>query len=106
MAKNVVNYVCTNCGAQSATWSGRCHVCGEWNTLQEQVVLEAGKAGSGGKTLQAESVAKLAKTDTLKRLATGISEVDTVLGGGFVAGSVSLIAGQPGIGKSTLLLQL
>jgi DNA repair protein RadA/Sms len=104
--KNAVQYVCSNCGAKSTTWSGRCHVCGEWNTLQEQLVIEPGSLPLGGHVLKAQSVAKLAKQDGVKRLATGISEVDTVLGGGFVAGSVSLIAGQPGIGKSTLLLQL
>lgn len=108
MAKrNPVQYVCSNCGAQSSTWSGRCHVCGEWNTLQEQLVIELAKSGaSAGRALKPESVAKLSKADSLKRLGTGIPEVDTVLGGGFVAGSVNLIAGQPGIGKSTLLLQL
>ncbi len=104
--KNSVRFVCSNCGAISATWSGRCFQCGEWNTLEEQIDVATGSAGIGGKTLEAKSVANLAKTDKLKRLSTGISEVDTVLGGGFVAGSVTLIAGQPGIGKSTLLLQL
>jgi DNA repair protein RadA/Sms len=105
--KNAVQYVCSNCGAQAATWSGRCHVCGEWNTLQEQLVIEPGSAASSsGHALTAQSVGKLAKADNQERLATGINEVDTVLGGGFVAGSVTLIAGQPGIGKSTLLLQL
>ncbi len=104
--KSVVNFVCSNCGAVSASWSGRCFQCGEWNTLQEQVDASAVTISAGGKSLQAQSVAKLAKTDMLKRLMTHVSEVDTVLGGGFVAGSVTLIAGQPGIGKSTLLLQL
>jgi len=104
--KTAVRFVCSNCGAVSATWSGRCFQCGEWNTLEEQVETSAAAIKSGGRVLQAESVANLAKVDSLKRLATGMAEVDTVLGGGFVAGSVNLIAGQPGIGKSTLLLQL
>jgi len=109
MAKrNSVQYVCSNCGAQSATWSGRCHVCGEWNTLQEQLIIEPGKAtrAANGHALKPEAASKLAKADTLSRIATGIEEVDKVMGGGFVVGSVNLIAGQPGIGKSTLLLQL
>jgi len=105
--KGSVRYVCSSCGAVAVTWSGRCHVCGEWNTLQEQLALESvAKVAAGGTTLIPQSVSKLAQKDQLQRLSTGVSEVDTVLGGGFVAGSVSLIAGQPGIGKSTLLLQL
>lgn len=99
-------YICSNCGAQASTWSGRCHVCGEWNTLEEQLVIDKTSPGGGGTALKAESVSKLAKTDNAKRIKTGMNEVDVVLGGGFVAGSVNLIAGQPGIGKSTLLLQL
>lgn len=105
--KNSAQFVCSNCGAQSSTWSGKCHVCGEWNTLEEQLVISSSQPGSGGgKAVVAESVAKLAKSDSSKRIKTGLNEVDVVLGGGFVAGSVNLIAGQPGIGKSTLLLQL
>lgn len=104
--KRVARYECISCGTVAATWSGRCHVCGEWNTLQEQLIIEAGAAGNSGVALRPERVNKLAKTDRLERLVTGIAEVDTVLGGGFVTGSVSLIAGQPGIGKSTLLLQI
>lgn len=104
--KTAVRFVCSNCGAVSATWSGRCFQCGEWNTLQEQVDATPASIRAGGAILKGETVGKVAKADTTKRLATGIEEVDTILGGGFVAGSVSLIAGQPGIGKSTLLLQL
>ncbi len=104
--KAVVRFECANCGAVAATWSGRCHVCGEWNTLQEQLAIEQGAGQAAGKPLVAERVDKLVKADRLERLATAMNEVDTVLGGGFVAGSVNLIAGQPGIGKSTLLLQL
>lgn len=106
MAKVSPRYVCSNCGAVSSTWSGRCHICGEWNTLQEQVATDAKSVAKGGRVLAPELVNKVAKQDTASRLATGMPEVDVVLGGGFVAGSVNLIAGQPGIGKSTLLLQL
>lgn len=105
MAKrDALRYVCSNCGAVSATWSGRCHVCGEWNTLQEQLLVTPGGVKSGGRALNTEDVATTAKRDH-QRLLSGIAEIDDVLGGGFVAGSVNLIAGQPGIGKSTLLLQ-
>ena len=107
MAKrDSVQFVCNSCGAASATWSGRCYSCGEWNTLEEQITLGSSSVAKAGKQLKTESVGKLAKTDTSKRLKTGVDEVDSVLGGGFVAGSVTLIAGQPGIGKSTLLLQI
>jgi DNA repair protein RadA/Sms len=80
-------------------------VCGEWNTLQEQVEVTTATAGASGNRLKIESVAKAAVTKT-KRVGTGMKDVDEVLGGGLVAGSVNLLAGQPGIGKSTLLLQL
>lgn len=80
-------------------------MCGEWNTLQEQVEVTTATAGASGNRLKIEPVAKAAVTKT-KRVTTGMKDVDEVLGGGLVAGSVNLLAGQPGIGKSTLLLQL
>ncbi|HTE58063.1 MAG TPA: DNA repair protein RadA [Verrucomicrobiae bacterium] len=100
-----VQYVCSNCGAESSTWSGKCYACGEWNTLQEQLIAAATPGASAGRSLTTQSVSKALAKDHA-RLITGIKEIDTVLGGGLVAGSVNLIAGQPGIGKSTLLLQL
>lgn len=103
--KDSVQYVCSNCGAASSTWSGRCYNCGEWNTLQEQLQVTTGQIKSGGKTLQTQTVSSSLAKDH-KRLSSGIDEIDTVLGGGIVTGSVNLLAGQPGIGKSTLLLQL
>jgi len=104
--KPVSSYICNNCGAVSSSFSGKCLQCGEWNTLQEQLTAST-LAGSvaGGKQLAPQSVSKAITSDN-KRLSSGISEVDDVFGGGIVAGSVNLIAGQPGIGKSTLLLQL
>lgn len=105
MGKNKVQYVCSSCGAFSAAYSGKCFNCGEWNTLQEQLSVSTANVSSGGKILQPETITNALKSDH-KRLKTGISEVDITLGGGFVAGSVNLLAGQPGIGKSTLLLQL
>ncbi len=100
-----VKYVCSNCGATSGTWTGRCQNCGEWNTLTEQLEVSTATAGASGKSLQSETLAQAAKTRTA-RITTGIADVDLVLGGGIVPGSINLLAGQPGIGKSTLLLQL
>lgn len=103
--KDNVRYVCSNCGAESSSWSGKCFTCGEWNTLEEQVVVDTKNLKSGGHKLAVQSVSRSLAKDH-ERLVTGITEVDSVLGGGIVAGSINLIAGQPGIGKSTLLLQL
>jgi DNA repair protein RadA/Sms len=100
-----VKYICSNCGAGYSTWTGRCQNCGEWNTLQEQVEVSTAAAKSTGSKLKTEDVIK-AIADKPNRILSGTTDVDVVLGGGFVAGSVNLLAGQPGIGKSTLLLQL
>lgn len=104
--KPTTQFACTTCGAISTSWSGRCFNCGEWNTLQEELSLDATAIAKTGRTLSAQPVNKLAVRDTAGRLPTGMTDIDTVLGGGFVKGSVNLIAGEPGIGKSTLLLQL
>lgn len=106
--KAATRYVCSNCGALSSSWVGRCAQCGEWNTLQEEAVVSVGRGGtstSGGRALTSSSVGVSLARD-MARLSCGIADVDDVLGGGVVAGSINLIAGQPGIGKSTLLLQL
>ncbi len=104
--KPAIRYVCSSCGAQHSSYAGRCNTCGEWNTLQEQLT-PAAVAGTitSGNRLATQSVSASVAHDH-QRLLTGIGEVDAVFGGGIVAGSVNLIAGQPGIGKSTLLLQL
>jgi DNA repair protein RadA/Sms len=106
--KQSAQFVCTNCGAVRAAWAGRCDNCGEWNTLQEEalVVTSGGGSLSSKKQLEVISAKNVVKSDSAKRILVGISDVDIVLGGGLVPGSVSLIAGQPGIGKSTLLLQV
>lgn len=103
--KSAVQYVCSNCGEPSSSYSGRCPHCGEWNTLEEQLAPTALAAvANNGHRLQPQDMAKIsAKPET--RIASSIKEVDDVLGGGIVPGSVTLLAGQPGIGKSTLLLQ-
>jgi DNA repair protein RadA/Sms len=98
-------YICNACGAQSSSWSGKCFACGGWNTLEQQLNLDSPTSLKRGHVLKTETIDKALSNDN-KRLQTGIAEVDNTLGGGFVAGSVSLLAGQPGIGKSTLLLQL
>lgn len=104
--KPASRYVCSNCGALTTSWSGKCPRCGEWNTLEEQL-SPATVAGSiaHGMVLKSQTVAVSLASDQA-RLLSGIHEIDNVFGGGIVAGSVNLIAGQPGIGKSTLLLQL
>lgn len=107
MAKKSVRYECSNCGAITGTWTGRCQSCGEWNTLQEQLLVDSiASATKAGHSLSPTTLSAIAKIKKEPRLSTHMAEVDTVLGGGFVLGSVNLIAGQPGIGKSTILLQL
>lgn len=105
--KPSVRYVCADCGETSISWAGKCPHCGAWNTLQEEAILltGSGAAAIGGRVLQAAPAKQLVAHDQ-QRMLTQMPDVDTVLGGGIVAGSVNLIAGQPGIGKSTLLLQL
>ena len=88
----------------ASSWSGRCYNCGEWNTLEEQVPVDR-KLATGGAKLKTVSISAAVSHDSV-RLVSGIGEVDNVLGGGLVPGSVILLAGQPGIGKSTLLMQL
>ncbi|HET9721741.1 MAG TPA: DNA repair protein RadA [Candidatus Saccharimonadales bacterium] len=106
MAKSSgVKFICSNCGAAYGKWQGRCSTCGQWNTLVEQVEVNTATAGASGRRLAVDSISAAVK-DKTARIKSGLAEVDEVLGGGFVAGSVNLLAGQPGIGKSTLLLQL
>ena len=109
--KSKIVFVCQECGAQAGKWMGKCGDCGAWNSLVEERATEpvaAAAAGNryaqfgagGGATLYAE--VELANS---VRLSTGIDEFDRVLGGGIVPGSLVLLGGEPGIGKSTLLLQ-
>jgi DNA repair protein RadA/Sms len=109
-AKGTTLFVCSNCGEEFIQWQGRCSNCGEWNTLKEfHIAAEKGSGRGGGYSGQTKSTAqKLADIagDKLVRRATGLSELDRVLGGGLVPGSVLLLGGDPGIGKSTLLLQV
>lgn len=110
MAKTQVSFVCQECGYDSPQWLGKCPECGNWNTFKEFRSEGKGKASSGGRAPAPVSVSpKILKEITFQkgeRVLTGFAELDTVLGGGIVPGSVTLLAGDPGIGKSTLLLQL
>ncbi|MDH5184158.1 MAG: AAA family ATPase, partial [Gammaproteobacteria bacterium] len=111
MAKQKLQYSCSECGASFPKWSGQCGDCGGWNTLLE-VVAGTSPASSrfGGYSGDAGNrrVVDLAEVDTgadAPRISSGLAELDHVLGGGLVAGSVVLLGGDPGIGKSTILLQ-
>ena len=114
MARARTAYVCSECGAEHNKWQGQCAECGVWNTLAEFVVQPATKSaaanprGGYAGAVDAPKVTQLATvaTEAEQRSATGIAELDRVLGGGLVTGSVVLIGGDPGIGKSTLLLQM
>lgn len=99
-------FICSNCGAQALKWQGQCPRCGEWNTLQEKVVVRRkGGISHVPAGIQAVSLADIPVEHTEAR-STGFKPLDTVLGKGFVPGGAVLLGGEPGIGKSTLLLQL
>ena len=107
MAKSKQIYVCQNCGTAAPKWQGQCAACGEWNTLIAEILTENPRKSTQAKHAQNDasaSLAVLAEAEPL-RLSTGSGELDRVLGGGLVPGSVTLIGGDPGIGKSTLMLQ-
>ncbi len=107
--KSKTVFLCTNCGNETPKWSGRCPSCGQWNTLEEYTPAPSGKGASVPAARTTSAVAKRlneAKTDEALRFTTGLSELDRVLGGGAVKGSLVLVSGAPGIGKSTLLLQI
>ena len=108
MAKTKIEFVCRECGASHHQWAGQCLDCKEWNTLEEIVISQATSSKSEIlKDLPASKVQNLSEitTQNKERLSTGLSELDRTLGGGLVDGSVVLIGGDPGIGKSTLILQ-
>lgn len=108
MAKTKTVFFCTSCGNESPKWQGRCQACGQWNTMEEHIEKPSapGKAriSSASKRI-ARKITEVA-TDAETRFSTGIGELDRVLGGGAVEGSLVLVGGAPGIGKSTLLLQI
>lgn len=117
MAKEKTVYVCSNCGEEWPKWAGQCRCCGQWGTLEENVVLAKSSARGGGGTAvrgsggygrpvsPAKPIVQYS-TERAVRLPTGVGEFDRVLSGGIVPGAVILLAGEPGIGKSTLLLEV
>ncbi len=109
MAKKKVRYVCSSCGAVFPKWYGRCPECGAWNTINEEVIDDPGKSkGFQVAKVSVDATLPLSEIKSLstRRIQTGIKELDRVLGGGFVPGSIVLLGGEPGIGKSTIALQL
>lgn len=105
MSKSKSVYICQKCAASYSKWSGKCENCSEWNTIVEQP--KSGNAQSGGgQPLQVEKLKSVTAQTESERLSSGFEDIDVVLGGGFVHGGVYLLAGQPGMGKSTLLLQM
>lgn len=108
MAKSASNFVCQSCGSTASKWVGRCDNCGEWNTIVEEkgsAPVSGGRGASLPKGKASRLVGLRGESPAPPRIQTGIAELDRVAGGGFVPGSGVLIGGDPGIGKSTLLLQ-
>lgn len=109
MSKLKTTYICQQCSASYGKWAGRCENCGAWNSLVESITQPAGKTAvsrSQGKLLEAKPLSAVKIDSVSVRASTGIADIDTVLGGGIMPGGVMLVAGEPGIGKSTLLLQI
>ncbi|MBZ4676199.1 MAG: repair protein RadA [Anaerophaga sp.] len=111
MAKNKTVFVCQNCGAESPKWMGKCYACGEWNTFVEEVTITGKNKDrrlslTFGKEKQKPVPVSSVFVDEIPRIDTRIEELNRVLGGGLVPGSVVLLGGEPGIGKSTLVLQM
>lgn len=110
MAKEKTVYVCTNCGQESPKWAGKCPSCGQWNTFVEEVVRKeapvAKHVAHGIESVRSKpQPLKDIASDEEQRIDMGDEELNRVLGGGLVQGSLTLIGGEPGIGKSTLVLQ-
>jgi DNA repair protein RadA/Sms len=105
MAKARTQFVCQNCGATAPKWAGQCADCGEWNSMVEGVVEKAARPGSAGARASVRRLVDVRAEDA-PRVVTGNEEMDRVLGGGLVPGAVILIGGDPGVGKSTLLMQV
>src|SRR5215207_749145 len=108
MSRRAPSFVCQNCGAVTGRWQGKCEACGEWNTIVEETAAASPVPGPGrparrGRPFALEPLA--GQAHEAPRIASGIAELDRVTGGGFVRGSVLLVGGDPGIGKSTLLIQ-
>ena len=106
MPKEKIVYVCSECGREFPKWSGKCLGCGAWNSLEETAPISVSAAKApAAKTLEYSRITEVPE-DSEIRYSTGVRELDRVLGGGLVKGSLVLIGGDPGIGKSTLLMQI
>ncbi len=109
-SKNRTVFVCSECGAESVKWAGKCPICGSWNTMEEEIketgLSKAYHMTTNRKTVKSLKISEIDSTDEEYRYKTGLSEFDRVLGGGIVKGSLVLVSGDPGIGKSTILLQV
>jgi DNA repair protein RadA/Sms len=105
MAKPAIVFVCAECSAETLKWQGQCPQCAQWNTLEQRVIARRPANAPPASSAPAAPLGDLETVD-LPRLSTGMDELDRVLGGGLLPGSVTLLGGEPGIGKSTLLLQL
>ena len=102
-------FVCSGCGYESAKWLGKCPACNEWNTFYEEKISKSNDlGGKGTNKSKATTPMQLSQVEGKEsvRIHTGLGELDRVLGGGLVKGSLTLIGGEPGIGKSTLILQI
>ena len=112
MAKVKSSYVCSQCGYETSKWNGKCPSCGEWNTFEEVEVTVSARAGAKASSAVkdiSDSIVNVTAVDASYnevRYKTGLGELDRVLGGGLVKGSLVLLGGEPGIGKSTILLQI
>jgi len=106
MAKGKTVFFCKECGFESTKWTGQCPGCKEWDTFSEEPVLKKSNKPAGNKSVSEPELLSNIKAETESRLSSGIEEFDRVLGGGIVKGSLVLVGGDPGIGKSTLLLQV
>ena len=106
IAKNKTIFVCNECGYESAKWLGKCPACNQWNTLVEEKIIGSLKTNETKKEKPQPTILNNVEKQEILRITTGFSELDRVLGGGFVKGSLTLLGGEPGIGKSTLILQI
>ena len=104
--KSKTVYLCSACGDDHPKWNGQCPSCNEWGTLSEFKVSKKRKENSNGLTKEKKKLDEVLKDGEIKRISLGITEVDRVLGGGLLPGSLILLGGNPGIGKSTLALQV
>jgi len=109
MAKSKTIFVCQNCGAESPKWIGRCPSCKEWNSYHEEIIVASASRDTSFIITQEKRKPELLdniKSDEFGRQKSGIAELDRILGGGIVSGSLILLGGEPGVGKSTLALQI